>query len=135
MGYLKAMPISLKVLSVLLTLWVAMTIAVTVSMPDREIAFFGVMLKGSLATMTVVVLDILCPLVFIYAAFKRLGWGAIFGIAYNGIFFLNCVLSLFLFMGKFGDAIYFPLVASAIFLAIIFKDRKYFVEKRGRDGI
>jgi len=120
------MPKLLKVLSVLLILWVAMTIAVSLSMPEREIAFFGMILTGSPATTVVVVLDILCPLIFVYAALKKISWGAVFGLAYNGIFFLNCLLSLLLFMEIFGNAIYFPLIASAIFIAIIFKERKYF---------
>ena len=114
------MTVLLKILCGLLAVWVAMTVMVVVSMPEREIAFLGMILTGPVATAVVLFIDILCPLVFIYAVLKKISWGAVFGLAYNGVFFLNSVLSLVLFLDKFGNAIYFPLVASAIFIAIIF---------------
>ena len=122
------MTVLLKILCGLLAVWVAMTVMVVVSMPEREIAFLGMILTGPVATAVVLFIDILCPLVFIYAVLKKISWGAVFGLAYNGVFFLNSVLSLVLFLDKFGNAIYFPLVASAIFIAIIFKERKYFAQ-------
>jgi hypothetical protein len=95
-------------------------------MPDREIAFFGWLLKGSPAIIIVLLLDVVSPLVFLYAVWKKLRWGASFGMLYNGIFILNSVIALFVFKEVFGNAIYFPLIASVIFFAIIFKERKFF---------
>jgi hypothetical protein len=121
-----SLPILLKGLSIVLLLWVMMTIAVSIKMPEREIAFFGLLLKGASATAVVLLLDIISPLIFLYSMWKKLKWGAIFGMIYNGIFILNSIIALFIFKEVFGNAIYFPLVASIIFFSAIFKERKYF---------
>lgn len=126
MNELKNIPIPLKLLSVILIIWVAMTIAVSASMPEREIGFFGLLLAGMPSFIVVFILDIFSPLLFIYTVFKKLNWGALFGLAYNGIFILNCLISLALFQDKFGNGIYFPLTVSSMFFLIIFMNRKYF---------
>ena len=36
----KSIPLSLKILSIVISLWAIMSIVVLVAMPDREIAFF-----------------------------------------------------------------------------------------------
>lgn len=122
----KPLPTSLKVLFVVLLLWVMMTIAVSVSMPDRQIAFLGMLVEGISATIVVLVLDIISPLVFLYATWNKIKWGAAFGMVYNGVFILNCIIALVLFKDVFGDGIYFPLIAGIIFFSIIFKERRYF---------
>lgn len=122
----KSLPVLLKILSVVLLLWVIMTFIVVITMPDREIAFFGLLLKGMSATMFVLLIDILSPLLFLYTMWKKIKWGAYFGMLYNSVFILNCIIALFTFKEVFGDAIYFPLIASIIFFSIIFKERKYF---------
>lgn len=122
----KPMPVLLKVLSVLLLLWVAMSVAVLVTMPEREIAFFGLILTGTAGAAVVIVLDVLSPLIFLYAAWKRLAWGAAFGMLYNGVFILNHIIALLLFRERFGNGIWFPLVASLIFLGIIVRERRHF---------
>lgn len=122
----KRLPLSLKILCVVLLLWVAMSIAVLVTMPEREIAFFGSLLTGNAGTIVVLLLDVISPLVFLYATWKRLKWGANFGMLYNGIFISNNIVALFIFHAVFGNAIYFPLIASTAFFLIIFKERKYF---------
>jgi hypothetical protein len=122
----KPLPVLLKVLCVLLVLWVAMSLMVLLTMPEREVAFFGLILTGTAGALVVIVLDVLCPLLFLVAAWKRRGWGAAFGMAYNAVFALNMIVSLLLFREKFGNAIWFPLVASLIFLGIIARERRYF---------
>ena len=120
------MPLNLKVLNILLGLWVAMTIAVTVSMPDREIAFYGLILVGFPGLAVVIVLDILCPAIFIVSTIKRRRWGAKFGLTYNAVFLVNCLVSLWLFSDIFGNGVYFPFVMSILFLVLIYKERAYF---------
>jgi len=122
----KSIPPALKALFAVLLLWVMMTIAVLICMPGREIAFFGFLLKGLPATAVVLLLDIISPLAFLYSVWKKLKWGAKFGMLYNGIFILNSIISLFIFKDVFGNAIYFPLIASILFFIVIFKERKYF---------
>ena len=122
----KPLPILLKILFVVLLLWVMMTIAVSFSMPDRQIAFYGMLLKGLPATIVVLLLDIIAPIVFLYAMWNKFKWGALFGMLYNGIFIINCLIALILFKEVFGDGIYFPLIASIIFFSVIFKERRYF---------
>lgn len=95
-------------------------------MPDREIAFFGLLFSGLWATIVVVLLDIASPLLFVFTMWQKIRWGATFGLIYNGIFMLNCLVALFTFKEKLGDAIYFPLIMSIIFFSIILKERKYF---------
>lgn len=123
----KSLPILLKVLSVALSLWMAMSIAVLVSMPEREIAFFGMLLNAPFSLIVVALLDCVSPLLFLYAMWMKLRWGAYFGMAYNGVFILNNIVALFMFKDVFGNGIYFPLVTSILFFCIIFKERKNFL--------
>lgn len=122
----RALPILLKILAILLALWAAMSIAVLVTMPERQIPFFGVMLQAPASALVVALLDVLSPLAFLYALWRRLRWGATFGMAYNGVFILNGVFTLVLFRDVFGNAAYPPLVASVLFFAIIYRQRNYF---------
>ena len=103
-----------------------MSIVVLVTMPERKIAFFGFMLTGTAAAIVVSLLDFVSPLLFLYAMWNRLRWGAYFGLLYNGIFILNNVIALVMFREVFGNAIYFPLIASIIFFYIIYRERRYF---------
>jgi hypothetical protein len=105
-----------------------MSIAVLFMMPEREIVFFGVFLSGKESMIIVLLLDCISPLVFIFSAWKKLKWGANFGMIYNGVFILNNVVALFLFRDVFGNGIYFPLILSTIFFYIIYINRKYFSE-------
>ncbi len=122
----KSLPLSLKILSIVLLLWAVMSVAVLVMMPEREIAFFGFMLTGTAEAIVVLLLDFISPLLFLYAMWKKLKWGAKFGMLYNGIFILNSIVALFTFREVFGNAIYFPLIASTIFFYIIYRERNYF---------
>ena len=81
-----SLPLPLKILSVVLFLWAVMSIAVLVMMPERRIAFFGFMLTGTSAAIVVLLLDFISPLLFLYAMWKKLKWGANYGMFYNGIF-------------------------------------------------
>ena len=122
----KSLPLLLKILSIILLLWIMMSTAVLITMPEREIAFFGLLLKGVSAMAVVLLLDIISPLIFLYSMWKKLSWGAKFGMFYNGIFILNSIVILIIFREVFGNAVYFPLIAIIIFFAIIYKERKYF---------
>ena len=121
-----SLPLPLKILSVVLFLWAVMAIAVLVMMPERRIAFFGFMLTGTAAAIVVLLLDFISPLLFLYAMWKKLKWGVNFGVFYNGIFILNTVVALFTFREVSGNAIYFPLITSAIFIHIIYWEQNYF---------
>ncbi len=122
----KPLPLSLKILSIVLLLWAAMSVATLVMMPGREIAFFGLLLTGTSGAIVVLLLDFISPLLFLFAAWNKLTWGARFGMLYNGIFILNNIVALFTFREVFGNAIYFPLIASTVFFYIIFRKRDYF---------
>ena len=122
----KPLPLSLKILSIVLLLWAVMSIAVLVMVPEREIAFFGFLLTGTAGAIVVLILDFISPLLFLYAMWKKLKWGANFGMLYNGIFILNSIVALFTYREVFGNAIYFPLIASMIFFYIIYIERSYF---------
>lgn len=121
-----SLTLSLKILSVVLLLWTAMTVMVLITMPEREIAFYGLLLTGTPGIIVVTILDIISPILFLYAAWNKLQWGAKFGMLYNGIFILNIIIAWFMFSENFGNAIYFPLIASSIFFLVIYKERNYF---------
>ena len=95
-------------------------------MPDWQSSFFCGLFSGAPATLIVVLLDVISPLVFLYAMWKRLGWGANFGLLYNGIFVLNNVVAFFMYFDLFGSGLYFPLIAGLAFFSAFFKERKYF---------
>jgi len=122
----KTLPLSLKILAIILMLWVAMSTATITMMPEREITFFGLLLKGTPAITIVLLLDVVSPLVFLYAVWKKLNWGANFGMLYNGIFVLNNLMAFFMFRDVFGNAMYFPLIAGTLFFLVIYKNRNYF---------
>ena len=126
MGGFKPLPIALKFLSVVLLLWAALSVVGLMVAQGRQVPFFGVLLDGTAAATVIVLLDFISPLLFIFAAWKRLKWGAKFGMLYNGIFILNNLIALFLFLDVFGNGIYFPLLASTLFLIIIYRERGYF---------
>ena len=122
----KPIPFALKILSIVLILWALMSLSVVFTMPDRKIAFFGFLLSGMSANIVVIILDLVSPLLFIYALWNKLKWGANFGMLYNGVFILNNIIALFIFREVFGNGIYFPLVVSLIFFYIIYRYRNYF---------
>jgi hypothetical protein len=122
----KPIPLSLKILSIVLILWALMSVSVLFTMPDRKIAFFGLLLTGLSANIVVLLLDLISPLLFIYALWNRLKWGANFGMLYNAVFILNNIMALFTFREVFGNGIYFPLIASLIFFFIIYRHKNYF---------
>ena len=122
----KSLPLSLKILSIILFLWAVMSIVVLVTSPERKIAFFGFLLQGTSSAIVIALLDFISPLLFLYAMWKKLKWGANFGMVYNGIFILNNIVALFTFKEVFGNAVYFPLIAGILFFCIIFKERNYF---------
>lgn len=122
----KSLPVSLKILFVVLLVWVAMSTTAVTMMPEREIAFFGLLLSNIPAITIVLLLDVISPLVFLYAMWEKLKWGANFGMLYNGIFVLNNLIALFLFRDVFGNAMLFPLVAGTLFFYVIYRNRNYF---------
>lgn len=123
----KPLTLPLKILSIALFLWAVMSIGVLVTSPERQIAFFGFLLRGTSGAIVIVLLDFISPLLFLFALWKKLKWGANFGMLYNGVFILNNIVAFFTFKEIFGNAIYFPLTASIIFFGIIFMERKYFL--------
>ena len=126
MGGFKPLPIALKFLSVVLLLWAAMSVVGLMAAQGRQVPFFGVLLDGTAASTVILLLDYISPLLFIFAALKRLKWGAKFGMLYNGIFILNNLIAIFLYLDVFGNGIFFPLIASTLFFFIIYRERGYF---------
>ena len=123
----KPQPLSLKILFVILILWVIGSIFALPQRYELGLPFFGMSVYGILAAAIVLILDIIAPIVFLYALWKRESWGPQFALVYMGIFILNSIVALFTHRVELGFmSILIPSIITLIFLGVIYSNKKYF---------
>lgn len=127
----KPLPFSLKIVFGLLVLWV---IGSFLALPQRYeigIPFMGIFINGLPAGLTVLFLDIIAPIFFLYAIWKRRKWGPLVAYIYIAIFIVNSLVAYFTLPQEMaqilgGPAMLIPAVFEGIILSIIYISRKYF---------
>jgi len=123
----KPIPLTLKALSVVFVLWSVGAVANLPNLMENGLPLFGTFVYGTSAVMIVAFLDILGPLVFLFALWTRKTWAVKWALTYIGLFVLNSIVALFTVRAELGvPQIMGPTIASLIFLAIIYWKRDYF---------
>lgn len=121
------LPLSLKILSGVFVFWAAMSLPRLPVVYSSGIPIFGTIIPGMSAVVMVLTLDVLGPMLFLYAAWSRLRWGPPLAYGYNGVFILNGVFA-FAVREELGVLpIVIPMAASFLFLVPIWRQRAYFV--------
>lgn len=122
----KSLPLSLKILFVVLIIW---AIGSLTAMPMRYadgLPLFGVFVYGLSAVIVLVILDLIAPIMFLVGIWKRKTWAPKLGITYNAIFIANSIVALFVFREQLGFfPILVPTIVSSIFLIVIYLQRGY----------
>jgi hypothetical protein len=125
----KPIPLPLKILSVVMVLWSVGSVMNLPNLMENGLPLFGVFVYGSSSFLVVLLLDIIGPLVFLYALWNRKSWAPKWAFSYIGIFILNSAVALFTVRDQLGSTqILVPIMASMIFLAVIFWKWTYFVQ-------
>lgn len=94
---------------------------------ENGLPLFGTYVHGAAAAVVVLLLDIIGPIVFLFALWNRKSWAAKWALAYIGIFILNSAVALLTLRDELGlPQILVPTIASMIFLAVIHWKRDYF---------
>jgi len=123
----KPIPLSLKILSVFLALWVLGSFMALPGRYELGLPFFGVWVSGLFASLIVLVLDIVGPITFLFGLWSRKSWAVPVAFTYIGIFVLNSLVALFTVREQLGlMSILIPSLVNIIFLTVIYMKRSYF---------
>ena len=123
----KPIPLSLKILFVVFVLWSVGSVMNMSNLFENGLPLFGVFVYGVTAALIALVLDIIGPMIFLFALWNRKSWAAIWAFTYIGIFILNSAVALFTVREKLGlPQILVPAIAAISFLIVIYWQRNYF---------
>ena len=125
----KPIPLPLKILFVAIAIWSVGSAMNLPNLLENGLPLLGVLVRGSIAFLVVLLLDIIGPLVFLYALWHRKSWAGNWAFMYIGIFLINSAVVLFTVRDQLGlPQILGPTIVSMGFLAVIFWKRAYFVQ-------
>ena len=123
----KPIPLSLKILFVVFVLWTIGSILAISTRYELGLPFLGVFVHGIVAVLIVLLLDIVAPMIFLFALWNRKSWAASFALSYIAFFIINSTIAFFAFMKQLGIMqILIPTIANIIFFIVIYKTRNYF---------
>lgn len=124
----KPIPLPLKILFVVFILWLVGSVMNLPNLIENGLPLFGNFVYGMSAALIVLLLDIIGPVIFLFALWNRKSWAVKWAFAYIGIFILNNTVALFTVSAELGlPQILVPTIAGLIFLAVIFWKRNYFL--------
>lgn len=122
----KPIPLPLKILSVVFVLWLVGAVMNLPNLYASGMPLLGTFVYGMNAAVLPLLLDIIGPMIFLFALWNRKSWGVYWAFAYNGIFILNNTIAFFTVREELGlPQILVPTIASLVFLAVIFWKRNY----------
>jgi hypothetical protein len=123
----KPIPLSLKILAIVLVLWLLGALANLPNLLENGLPLMGFFVYSVTAAAVVLILDIIGPLVFLFALWTRKSWAVIWAFAYMGFFIANSVVALFTVRVTLGLLpILIPALVSACFVIVIYRQRGYF---------
>lgn len=123
----KPMPLALKILFVVFILWLVGAVMNLPNLMQNGLPLFGNFIYGIPAALVVLCLDVIGPVIFLFALWTRESWAAKWAFAYIGFFIVNSTVALFTVRDVLGlPQILVPTIASVIFLVVIFWKRDYF---------
>jgi len=98
----KPIPLSLKILSVLFVLWIIGSVMNISARYELGLPFFGMWVTGIIASVIVLLLDIVGPIAFLFGLWNRKSWALPVAYTYMGIFILNSAVALFTVREQLG---------------------------------
>ena len=123
----KPIPLSLKILSVVFILW---SIGAVVNLPNlyaSGLPLFGVFVYGIPAAIVLLLLDVVGPIIFLFALWSRKPWAPLWAFVYIGFFILNHTVAIFTVRERLGlMPILIPTLFSVAFCIVIYLKRNYF---------
>jgi hypothetical protein len=123
----KPVPLSLKILSFVFILWSIGSVLNIPNLYESGLPLLGIFVYGITAILVALLLDIVGPIIFIFALWNRKPWAAVWAFSYIGFFILNSTVAFFTVRGQLGlPQIIIPTIASVIFLVVIYTKRSYF---------
>ena len=123
----KPIPLLLKILFVVFILWSIGSIFAIPMRYESGLPFLGVFVYGIVASLIVLILDVMAPITFLFALWNRKIWAASFALSYIVIFILNSIITIFTVREQLGlMPILIPTVFNIIFLIVIYNNRNYF---------
>ena len=123
----KPIPLSLKILFVVFVLWSIGSVMNITERSESGLPFFGVFVYGYVASLIVLLLDVVAPLTFLFALWNRKSWAASFALSYIAVFILNGIVAFFTVREQLGiPQILIPSIVNVIFFIVIYKTRSYF---------
>ncbi len=126
----KPIPISLKIIFVLISLWVVGSIFAIPMRAESGLPFFGLYLYGVPAILILALLDIVAPIIFLVGLYKRKSWAPCVAYIYMSVFVLNSLVALFTVREELGTMpIVMPALFTLIFMGVIYRRRDYFEQK------
>ena len=123
----KPIPLSLKILFVLFVLWSIGSVLAIPTIYELGLPFLGVFVYGIVASLIVLLLDVVAPITFLFALWNRKSWAASFALSYIAVFILNSAVAFFTVREQLGlMQILIPTIANIIFFIVIYRTRSYF---------
>lgn len=125
--HMKKISISLKIVSGLLIAWIFGSLFAINQRYESGLPLFGFWVTGIVASLTVLVLDIIGPISFLVGLKLRKSWAPKVAYTYIGIFIANSLVALFTHREYLGfTSIFMPAFVNGLFLILIYKNRIYF---------
>jgi len=125
----KPIPLSLKILFVVFVLWSIGSLFAIPTRYELGLPFFGVFVYGIVASLIVLLLDVVAPITFLFALWNRKSWATSFALSYIGFFILNSGIAFFTVREQLGlMPILIPLLVNVVFFIIIYRSRSYFIQ-------
>lgn len=123
----RPIPLSLKILFLVFILWIFGSVLNMPTVYVSGLPFFGVFIFGISATLVILLLDIIGPLIFMFALLSRKSWGSLWALSYISIFILNNLVALLTVRGQLGlIQISIPMVINIVFFIVVYLKRSYF---------
>ena len=123
----KPIPLPLKIFFVVFILWSVGSVMNLPNLFENGLPLFGNFVYGMTAALIVVLLDIIGPMIFLFALWNRKSWAAKWALSYIGFFILNSTVALFTVREELGlPQLLIPTIASIIFFVVIYWKRSYF---------
>jgi len=102
MGKFKSMPIAFRVLFVLVSVWILMSVFVIPMRFGQGVPLLGVVLPGLVSAFLVLVLDVILPGLFLFGLWNRRKWALNLGVGYMGFFLLNSLVAILVLSDVFS---------------------------------
>ena len=84
---------------------------------------------GIVASLIVLLLDVVAPITFLFALWNRKTWAASLALSYIAVFILKSTVAFFAVREQLGLLpILIPLLVNVVFFIIIYRSRSYFMQ-------